>query len=224
MPTVDPAEPLGLPASVEWRDGLVHVRHATFMAEIDPATRRGRLWRATHEAYPLEITLRVAVSTFLPFQGGLPVHAAGLVSEAGAMVFFGPSGAGKSTLAGLSPWPVLSDELVGVVASPLAANSFAAVTTGFWGTLGESDAPPGAFPLVALIELDKGPVLVIERLSPATALRRLIPAVLVPSGPPIWEATLAVLGRLVAQVPAYRMAWSPALPPWDGLMGLPPKV
>jgi hypothetical protein len=66
--------------------------------------------------------------------------------------------------------------------------------------------------------------LAIERLSPATALRRLIPAVLVPSGPPIWEATLAVLGRLVAQVPAYRMAWSPALPPWDGLMGLPPKV
>jgi hypothetical protein len=210
----------GHTAEVEWEGGLVHVRHPTFLAVIDPSERTGRLWRGTREAYPLEITLRVALSSCLPFDGGLPIHAAGLVAEAGGLVFFGPSGAGKSTLAGLSPWPVLSDELVAVVPSPSSPTGFALVKTGFWGTLGEGNPPAGACPLAAIVELDKGRPFALERLSPTTALRRLIPSVLVPSGPPVWEAALAVLGRAVARVPAYRMTWSPDEPPWAALREL----
>src|SRR5262249_44795999 len=103
------------PAVVDWVEGRVRISHGAFVGEVDPIGARGRLHRSVPEAFPLEITLRMAMAARLPLLGGLPLHAAGIVIEGRALAFFGPSGAGKSTLAGLSPHPVLSDELVAVV-------------------------------------------------------------------------------------------------------------
>jgi hypothetical protein len=201
------------PAVVDWVDGRVRVSHATFVAELDPQRRAGRLFRKVEEAYPLEITLRVALASRLPLDGGVPLHAAGLVLDGRSVAFFGPSGAGKSTLAGTSRDPVLSDELVAVVPGPPPALE----STGFWGTLGPGDAPPGSFPLAALVELAKGDRFALEPIDPRTALRRLVGVTLVPPGPPLWSAALGVLGRLSAAVPCYRMTWSKDEPPWDAL-------
>jgi hypothetical protein len=210
------------PAVVDWVEGRVRVSHATFVAELDPRERFGRLFRKVDEAYPLEITLRTALASRLPLEGGVPLHAAGIVLEDGRSVaFFGPSGAGKSTLAGTSRDPVLSDELVALVPGP----PFALEATGFWGTLGQGDAPPGTFPLAALVELAKGDRFALERIDPKIALRRLVGVTLVPVGPPLWDAALGVLGRLAVAVPCYRMAWSKDEPPWEGLRaGLRPLL
>ena len=215
LPTsLDPdALPERAPALTDWADDRVVVTHRQFAAELDPARRSGLLFRRTEEAFPLEITLRVALASRLPLEGGLPLHAAGILMDGRSLAFFGPSGAGKSTLAGLSPYPVFSDELLAVV----PGWSFAVMKAGFWGTLGRGDAPAGAFPLQALIELGKGPRFELTRLSPRAALRRLLGVVMVPVGPPLWNAALAAAGSLARQVPAYRMTWSPASPPWDDL-------
>jgi hypothetical protein len=198
------------PAAIDWADGRVRVRHPRFLAEIDPFRPSGALFRRTAASFPLEIALRVALSCRLPLVGGVPLHAAGLVIDGRAAVFFGPSGAGKSTLAGLSPYPVLSDELVAVV----PGSPFDVGHTGFWGTLGERRAPAGPHRLAALFELEKGPCLRLERMTPRAALRRLLGVALVPAGPPLWASTLDVLARLSQGVPSFRMAWCPSEPPW----------
>lgn len=208
--------PARTPALAEWADGLVRVTHRHFCCELDPLALTGRLHRGRSEAaFPLEVTLRVALASRLPLEGGLPLHAAGILTGGGGIAFFGPSGAGKSTLAGLSPHPVLSDELLAVT----PGRPFDVTRTGFFGTLGLSNAPAGAFPLRALIELGRGPRFRLRRLSAREALRRLLGVILVPIGPPLWTAAIDVAGRLTAAVPAYRMEWSPASPPWDELEG-----
>jgi hypothetical protein len=87
------------PAVVDWAEGCVRVSHATFVAELDSRGCAGRLFRRVEEAYPLEITLRVALASRLPLEGGVPLHAAGIVLDGRSVALFGPSGAGKSTLA-----------------------------------------------------------------------------------------------------------------------------
>jgi hypothetical protein len=209
----EPPDPhLETPAAITWAGDRVRVHHRAFAAEIDAFGAEARLYRTTEHAFPLEITLRTALAARLPLEGGLPLHAAGLVMDGGAVVFFGDSGAGKSTLAGLSPFPVLSDELVAVVRGA----PFAATRTGFWGTLGRGNAPAGSFPLRALVGLEKGPFR-LERLTAKDALRQLVGRVLVPLGPPLWREALAVIGRLAAAVPVYRMWWTLGETPWKRL-------
>jgi hypothetical protein len=217
--SADPPPRDGEPAEIDWVDERVRVSHARFLAELDPIGRSGRLFRRSPGAGALEITLRAVLSSRLPFEGGLPVHAAGIVADGRGIVFFGVSGAGKSTLAGLSPYPVLSDELVAVVPGPSGTGSFALTASGFWGTGEREGASERPAPLVALVELARGTRFKLDRLATREAIARLVRVVMVPPGPPLWSAALAVLGALVREVPVYRMAWSPDEPPWPDLLG-----
>lgn len=203
----------GDPAVIDCVEGRVRVSHARFVAELDPIGRSGRLFRRSRGAGPLEVTLRAALCSLLPQAGGLPLHAAGIALDGRGVAFFGVSGAGKSTLAGLSPHPVLSDELVVV----LPERPFALAASGFWGTGEESRTLREAVPLAALVDLAKGASFKLDRLGARDALVRLVPVVMVPPAPALWSAALAVLGRLVKDVPVYRMTWSPARPPWADL-------
>jgi hypothetical protein len=201
----------GLPAQIEWVGGRVRIRHRGYEAELDPAGCRGTYLREGPEPYGLEIALKVALACRLPLEGGLPLHAAGISIDGRGHVFFGPSGAGKSTLSALSPFPVLSDEMVAVTGPA----PFFVEATGFWGTLDRNDAPRGKFPLQALYELQKGHTFALERMSPSVAFRRLMEVILVPPAPELWSAVMGVAGRLCQAVPVYRMTWSPSGPPWE---------
>jgi hypothetical protein len=208
----------GAPAAIDWVDERVRVKHARFLAELDPIGRSGRLFRRSRGGGALEITLRTVLCSRLPFEGGLPLHAAGIVADGQGIAFFGVSGAGKTTLASRSPYPVLSDELVAVVPAHSGTGPFALTASGFWGT-GEQDRTSGKpCPLAALVELAKGAPFRLDRLEPRAAIARLVRVIMVPPGPPLWSAALAVLGRLVHAVPVYRMAWSPERPPWPDLL------
>jgi hypothetical protein len=204
------------PAAVTWAEGRVRVGHARMAAELDPFAARGALFRAeAAHAWPIEVTLRVALCAQLPLARGLPLHAAGVALGRSAVAFFGPSGAGKSTLASTAaPGSVLSDELV--AALDVESDQPRLAATGFWGTLdGAPEVAPRA--LAALIALQKGPRFRIERLAPQRALVGLLAAILVPPAPPLWSATIALCARLIRRVPVFAMAWSPAAPPWAAL-------
>ena len=59
--------------------------------------------------------LKNLCSVLILSEGGLMLHAAGVVRDNRAYIFFGPSGSGKSTVARLSNnYSILNDELVGV--------------------------------------------------------------------------------------------------------------
>lgn len=205
--------PDGLPAEIRVEGDRVLVAGVAYRGEIRPAAGTATLVRLPRGAEPLHVLLKVALSSVLPLSGGLLLHAAGLAAPSGTVVFFGPSGAGKSTLAALSPFPVLSDELVALLGPP----PFRGLATGFWGTLPEAsrDAPGGA--VRALVQLAKGPSFELSRLAPVPALRRLVGVALMPPVAEVWSRALAVLGSAVAAVPVYQMAWSPEEPPWERL-------
>ncbi len=201
------------PAQVEARGEGLLVRHRHFCAELLPRRGRGWLYRA-RPPLGLQIALRVAQAALLPLHGALPLHAAGLDLDGAGLVFFGISGAGKSTLAGLAPGPVFSDELVVLRGQPPLLRA-----SGFWGELGEGRrAAP--VPLVALFELDQRPGLELRRLPATEAFRRLLAVTLVPGQTEAWRAALDVLGRLLREVPAWRLGWTPAQPPWNALRSL----
>lgn len=215
----EPARTGATPAAarVSWVQNQCRLEHAAFRAEIDPLRREARIFRGDASSLGLVTTLRTALSCWLPLEGGVVLHAAGLEHGGAGIVFFGPSGAGKTTLAGRSPWPVLSDELVAVVAA--ADPKFRIRGTPF------RKAPAGAVPpppdeepaLRALIALDQGPSFELHRLERPRALRALIGSAAVPAAPPVWSAALGVLVRLAREVPCYRMAWSLDDPPFDSL-------
>jgi len=216
-----PGMAMGAPADVQSPDRRVlEVRHASFQARLDVWGGVGELRRPRGLAFPLEISLRVAMAARLPLAGGLPLHAAGIVVDGRGVAFFGPSGAGKSTLAGLSPYPVLSDEMIAVQ----GGDAFSLAASGFWGTFGTGPALTGTFPLAAIVELGKALTVRWEALPPDRALRRLIPSILVPPAATVWNTALAVLGRLVRAVPVYRMEWAPGAPPWRDVARLATKA
>jgi len=211
-----PVPPPG-PVVLRWQDGRLRLDHHLFQAEVDPARRRASLFRRVRATYPLEVVLRTSLLSRLPLDGGLPLHAAGVVTERGAIAFFGPSGAGKSTLAATSRDPVLSDELVAVV----RRKTYRLARSGFWGELGERLGADEA-PLIGLVELARGPFYALDALAAPEAMRRLAHATAVPFATPLWDAALGNIRAITRAVPAFRMTWSPRDPPWERLVtGLP---
>lgn len=95
---------------------------------------------------------------------GFVLHAAGLVRDGRAHLFFGPSGAGKSTVASLSPGcRLLSDDLVLLLRRE---GSWRAATTPFAGTLPQEDKEPGLYPLASLCRLVQASEDRLEALAP----------------------------------------------------------
>lgn len=211
----DPALfPNDRPARIEAHGSRVNISRSDFVAELDPDAACGVLHRTDPGIAALQVALKTALASRLPFEGGLPLHAAATTFGDDALVFFGPSGAGKSTLASTSPHPVFSDELVAVVHED---GGFRVRATGFWGTLDRDGAPRESHRLAALFELGKGERLDLKPLDAESALRRLLGAVLVPPVVQVWQRGLSVLNDLVGSVPAFRLDWSLDEPPWKEL-------
>jgi len=202
----------GGPATLTSDGGLIRLSHTAFTAEIDPLRGCGLLRRDPRDEFPLRVTLRVAMCGRLPLVGAVPLHAAGVVMEGSGVVFFGPSGAGKSTLSATSPYPVLSDELVIAGTRPPTVASAGFLVSGS-SALGRHD-------LRALVELDKGSEFAMIELGSKEAFRRLLMVTMVPDSSALWARSMAVLTKLIHEVPVYRMAWSPADPPWERIASL----
>lgn len=200
------------PAVTTVRGDHVFIEQKEFSVRLDPLARHVRLERATDRAYPLATAIGAAVSMELPFERGLPLHAAGVATERGGIAFFGVSGAGKSTLAATSPHLLLGDEQVLITSNPWQLRR-CPLRTPRPGWTRVADAAP----LLALVALEKGPAFELERLPASAAYRRLLQAILLPELPALWQRAAAVLRDLVAAIPTYHMAWSPAEPPWPHL-------
>jgi hypothetical protein len=192
----------GEPASISVHGDEVFVIHERFAASIDPFAYAAEVHRGdTTDGSALEIVLRTALGCRLPLEEGLLLHSAGIVLDGGAYLFHGVSGAGKSTFAGFMR-DVLSDEVVAVQRGVARA-------TGFWGTLDAADAPSGAYPLRALVELARGDGVSLERITARAARRALLLVAVVPPHARLWMETLRVIEQLSA-MPAFRLAWTPS--------------
>lgn len=198
------------PATVTADGGRIGLSHQMFQAVVDLTTGSGVLKRDPRTVFPLQVTLRVIMCGQLPAMGMVPLHAAGVLIGADGVGLFGPSGAGKTTIAGVSPHPVLSDELVVVGGSPprIMSSSFfpAGCVTG------------GSHPLKGLVELARGTKLSMVPLDPTEAFRRLLNVLMIPHTKALWRASLQVLAGLVGEVPSWRLSWSLTHDPWPAVV------
>ncbi len=121
----------------------------------------------------LELFLRIAVALLAFRDGGVLLHAAGLLTAGRAILFTGASGSGKTTVVALSPQATaLSDDLV--VLRPGAAG-WTAYGTPFWNP--ETAARPGqtaSGPVAGIYRLVKDQDVYVEALSPAAAAAELV--------------------------------------------------
>jgi hypothetical protein len=206
-----------------WQSGLLYSFRAARLdpavykaVAVDRAIARGRLYFPRQRrrrppghplAYPLDERL---FQHRLAHDGGLEVHACGVVIGGRLAIFCGQSGAGKSTLARL--WrrhrpdaPILSDDRI---ALRLRAGRFIGYGTPWHGDGGF--ASPGRAPLGAVFFLRHARRSAARRLSVPDCAARLFTR----SFPPPWDrrgvsGVLAACARIARRTPAYEFAVRP---------------
>lgn len=156
--------------------------------------------------YPLD---QLLLMNHLAPRGGAIVHSASAVVEGRGLVFPGVSGAGKSTLSRLFMAAGLEDTLLSDDRTILRWEESPTEQLGFWawGTPWPGDAHiarnAGA-PLAALLFLVKAEVNRIVPVSPAEALRRLMPKVSCPwYHAELGNQVLDTCARVVESVPTF---------------------
>ena len=114
--------------------------------------------------------LRNLYSALIISEGGLMLHAAGVVKDGCAYIFFGPSGSGKSTVTKLSnPYKILTDELVAI---RRLGGTFKAYGTPYWGD--NVGGINGAFRIGGLFKLVQSKNVYLKELSQSQATTELL--------------------------------------------------
>jgi hypothetical protein len=184
------------------RHATVHVRRA------NPAARADDIPEMSDVAgYPVD---QMLLMYYLASRRGLLVHAAGLAVDGRALIFPGVSGAGKSTLTRqflARDWPtLLSDDRVIVREMGGGHLAFGTPWPGDAGVAVNASAP-----LAAILFPAKGEETHIRALSPQAALDRLLPATsILWFEPELLAGQLETCERMLREVPAFELAWSPA--------------
>lgn len=153
----------------------------------------------------LEYFLRSACALLAFREGGLLLHAAGLLAAGQAHLFTGASGSGKTTVVALSPHAAaLSDDLV--LLRPGAAG-WTAHSTPFWNPGTASRAAGAASgPIAGIYRLVQDREVYLGALSPAAAAAELVANCPVINGrPELLPALLARCRGLAAATPVRRL-------------------
>jgi hypothetical protein len=156
--------------------------------------------------YPVDQMLLIY---YLASRQGLLMHAAGLVQGKHALIFPGVSGAGKSTLAqqflATGGAGLLSDDRIIVRGLDSAWQAYGTPWPGDAGVAVNAGAE-----LTGILFPARGEGIRIQRLSPQAALDRLLPATsILWFEPELLTGQFETCERLLRQVPAFELAWSP---------------
>jgi len=158
--------------------GGVLMRRKDFAAFLEPRVGRARLAvRPRMLAIGVDSFLRICFSFVALEVHGLLLHAAGLVRNGRAYLFFGPSGTGKTTIARVSAEQarVLSDEMILI---RRIASGYHAYGTPFFGDDNLRKAESGGQPLAAAFVPVKDTRVSLVRSRRGPALAKLLSACL----------------------------------------------
>ncbi|MEA3338217.1 MAG: hypothetical protein U9R25_20200 [Chloroflexota bacterium] len=214
------------PLSESW---VVHEESVTrfwigiYGGTINLANQVARVGVATPQQAPFAVdrVLAFVCMQVLAREGrGLLLHGAGIERHGQGLAFCGPSGAGKTTVSRLAtdPHAVLTDETPIV----LLTESLAMLrSTPFWGASTPDELISRSnrqVPLRALLFLEQWPAFELTPLQPSEAVMALLATEKVAtervSSAMAW---LTVAGKLVSQVPSFRLRFRPDQELWGFL-------
>jgi hypothetical protein len=197
-------------ARIDRREGMLTIEGSGFRGTFDERSGQGSISQPSHPS-PLEAFLTAICAGHLFRQEGFLLHAAAILADGGAYVFFGPSGSGKSTVAELIGEGIISDEIVAIRRDGDRYRVFGVP----WRGQRRSAPLRGLFRLRQACETSFTP------LSPAGALRQLVPNVFFPHpDSPEVAVFLEIAGELVTAVPCYEMRFTPDRAFWEAVHGL----
>ena len=183
---------------------------AHVVADADSARFTG----VRHE-YALDSLLRMLLSWRLLPETGFLLHAATVIRNGKAYVFFGRSGAGKSTVASLSPsGSVFTDE---ISLLKRVDGEWRAFGTPFWGDF-RADGMNCSAPLAGVFRLLQSPMNRVESLRPAELVKALLPCVLFfSSRVGDHQRLLEIMDATSREVPGYNLQFQKNRSFWEAI-------
>ncbi len=188
-----------------------------FRGSIDLQSSRARLSLAPDQADDqADYFLRVCLALLAHRTGGLLVHAAGIVRQGRAFLFFGLSGSGKTTVARCSPpEAVLNDDLVLLLPEDPGWRA--------WGTpfSNPTQVPPrpDSAPAAGLLRLVQSLEVRLEPLHRGQALAELLASVPVLNAAP--QPPFERCEQILADLPAYFLHFLPDPTFWPLVAAIP---
>ncbi len=202
-----------LPARATYYQGRWSLRRGDFIAEWEPAVRKGWI-RQTANPYSIDSVLRIVHTLVLARQGGFLLHSASAIRNGKAFLFAGVSGAGKTTISRLAPpdATLLTDEISYVRKLDTGYVAFGTPFTGELAKLGENVSAPVA----ALYLLAQGPENRIDPVAPGEAARSLLANVLFfAEDEQLVQAAFHSAFEFVSRVPVLRLTFVPDARVWE---------
>jgi hypothetical protein len=184
---------------------------------VNLVEQRGLLTLALEDPFnAVDYYLRVLIALLVINSGGFLFHAAGIVRNEKAYLFFGHSGSGKTTVSRLSIHDlVLNDDLVLVIHEPPGWRVYA---TPFWNPSQVQPTPHSA-PLAGIYHLVKDKRVFREEMSQARAIAELITNVpVVSQDSASSRKLLALLNQLYLDVSVYRLHFLPDESFWSAVV------
>jgi hypothetical protein len=177
-----------------------------------------QLWLSpVHALENIDYTLRVVYAMLATYNGGLMLHAAGIVHQQSAYLFCGKSGSGKTTIARHSPpTAILNDDLVLLLPN---GQDWYAYATPFWNPTQQPPAGQIKAPLSHLLFLVQDQEVQLVNVPPGRALAELLSVVPVITSNVVFGAQVMQIGsRLLEQVAAHYLHFRPDSSFW-GIVG-----
>lgn len=200
-----------LDQGMSFADGLLRFDAPGYVGHIDERAGTGQL--AISSRQPVEEVdyfLRVAAALLLFRQGGFMFHAAGIVRDGRAYLYFGYSGSGKTTVSRLSHAlgdTILNDDLLFLVPS---AGGWTVHSSPFWNPTQVKPNGLESAPLAGLFRLVQAKTVFTVPMQPGQAVAELVASVPVLGLDP--GRTLAILARcqrLSRDVPVHHLHFLP---------------
>ena len=201
-------------------DGLLHFDAPGYVGTIDEQAGVGHLSLSSRQPVEeVDYFLRVAAALLLYRAGGFMFHAAGIVRDGRACLYFGYSGSGKTTVSRLSQAlgdRVLNDDLLFLVPpKPGQAGGWTVYSTPFWNPTQVQPVGLDSAPLAGLFRLVQAKQVFTAAMQPGQAVAELVTSVPVLGLDP--GRTLSVLARcrrLSRDVPVHHLHFLPDASFW----------
>ncbi len=201
--------PLGLSFSGE----EVIIRADEFFGRMDLSKRKGEVdLLPPYAKGSLANFLRNIYNILITREGGLILHAAGIVKDNRAYIFFGPSQSGKSTVAQLSKdYIILSDDLIVIKRINGSCKVFG---TPYWDRLKESQGKRGVFEIAGLFKLVKDNKTCLKRLPYSQGLAEVLTLPGIPKEHQPIAKLLSISSLLIREAPCYELHFLPNKSLW----------